>query len=296
MTFEVQPLEMTLATARAAATAAAKKWFYESFDDDLLENMQKAGVIAQAEGFSISVIATLQLEIEQAFDGAVRNAKDAAPCQPSTTQQTSSKAGADECAEALLKREVVREALTSGDSGECLNSMDVGHLMCEGIVILPSLRHQEHNGAPTALRFPASLRKMWSGGEVQQWLDDRGPFYRSAVVSPDDSATLQRVYEAFGIGELARTPSTLFTCIGNTKHFSKLLAAVEREYFMVPGVPSDEPEDQGCEPDDVCLVNRWGSSMEEYVAQFGKALLDMQSRTLPLATLPATTVLPASQF
>jgi hypothetical protein len=296
MTNEVQPLELTLATAKAAATAAAKKWFYESFDDDLLEKMEKAGVIAQAEGFSISVIATLQLEIEQAFDGAVRTAKDAAPCQPSTAAQTNSKAGAEEWTEALLKLEVVREALTSSDSVERLKNMEAGQLMIEGIAILRTLRHQEQHGAPTVLRFPASLRKMWSGGEVQQWLEDRGPFYRSPVVSPDDSATLQRVYEAFGIGELARTPSTLFTCIGNTKHFSNLLAAVEREYFMVPGVPSDEPEDEGCEPDDVCLVNRWGSSMEEYVAQFGKALLDMQSRTLPLATLPATTVLPASQF
>jgi hypothetical protein len=296
MTNEVQPLELTLATAKAAATAAAKKWFYESFDDDLLEKMEKADVIAQAEGFSISVIATLQLEIEQAFDAAVRTAKDAAPCQPSTAAQTNSKAGADEWAEALLKMEVVREALTSSDSVERLKNMEAGQLMIEGIAILRTLRHQEQHGAPTVLRFPASLRKMWSGGEVQQWLEDRGPFYRSPVVSPDDSATLQRVYEAFGIGELARTPSTLFTCIGNTKHFSNLLAAVEREYFMVPGVPSDEPEDEGCEPDNVCLVNRWGSSMEEYVAQFGKALLDMQSRTLPLGTFPATTVLPASQF
>jgi hypothetical protein len=47
--------------------AAAKKWFYESFDCDLLEKMQKAGLIAQAEGFSISVMAELELEMESAF-------------------------------------------------------------------------------------------------------------------------------------------------------------------------------------------------------------------------------------
>ena len=30
---------------------------------------------------------------------------------------------------------------------------------------------------PIQLRFPTMLRKMWSGGEVQAWLDERGPFY-----------------------------------------------------------------------------------------------------------------------
>lgn len=47
--------------------AAAKKWFYESFDCDLLERMERAGLIAQAEGFSISVMAELELEMESAF-------------------------------------------------------------------------------------------------------------------------------------------------------------------------------------------------------------------------------------
>jgi hypothetical protein len=50
-----------------AIRKAAKKWFYQSFDDDLLEKMQKHGLIAQAEGFSISVMAELELEMEEAF-------------------------------------------------------------------------------------------------------------------------------------------------------------------------------------------------------------------------------------
>lgn len=50
--------------------AAAKKWFYESFDCDLLEKMEKAGLIAQAEGFSVSVMAELELEMESAFGAA----------------------------------------------------------------------------------------------------------------------------------------------------------------------------------------------------------------------------------
>jgi hypothetical protein len=47
---------------------AAKKWFYESFDDELLEHMQIHGLIAQAEGFSISVMADLELEMEMALN------------------------------------------------------------------------------------------------------------------------------------------------------------------------------------------------------------------------------------
>ena len=47
---------------------ATKKWFYESFDDELLEKMQNHGLIAQAEGFSISVMAELELEMESAMN------------------------------------------------------------------------------------------------------------------------------------------------------------------------------------------------------------------------------------
>lgn len=58
-------------TLKSAVGRAARKWFYESFDGDLLELMQKAGLIAQAEGFSLSVIATLQLDVESAIDAAL---------------------------------------------------------------------------------------------------------------------------------------------------------------------------------------------------------------------------------
>ncbi|MHA6128856.1 hypothetical protein ACX3YD_22175 [Pseudomonas fluorescens group sp. PF-1] len=59
-------------TLKSAVGRAAKKWFYESFDDELLELMQKAGLIEQAEGFSLSVIATLQLDVETAIDAALQ--------------------------------------------------------------------------------------------------------------------------------------------------------------------------------------------------------------------------------
>ena len=295
MTVEVPALELSLATVKAAATAAAKKWFYESFDDDLMEKMEKAGLIAQAEGFSISVIATLQLDIEQAFDAAISTINAAEPLQPSGSTPIPICAGADDWANALLKLEVVKEALTGRNSTERLKNMDAGLLLCEGISILHSLRYQEQQSEPSALRFPTSLRKMWSGGEVQQWLEDQGPLYRTRKTPSDDQATLQRVYDAFGIGELARTPSTLFTCIGNTQHFAQLLEEIEREFLMVPGVPSEEPEDLGSDPEDECLVIRWGSSKEQYVEQFRRALLTISTPVTVAAPLPMTMAEPATQ-
>jgi hypothetical protein len=49
---------------RKQAIRAMKKWFYESFDDDVLAKMEEHGIIAQAEGFSISLLATIEVEIE----------------------------------------------------------------------------------------------------------------------------------------------------------------------------------------------------------------------------------------
>lgn len=140
----------------------------------------------------------------------------------------------------------------------------------------PAIQHQT---APAQLRFPTMLRKMWSGGEVQQWLEEQGPLYRHPLVTQGDSATLQEVYDLFGTGAQARTPSTLLTCLGNMKRFSDYLHAVEREFLMVPGEPSEEPEDEGCEPDDECLVNCWGAnSTEHYVEQFRAALAQLADK------------------
>ncbi|MCF5371989.1 hypothetical protein [Pseudomonas syringae] len=64
--------QLNAAQARAIAVKAAvlktaKKWFYSEFEDDLLQQMQDHRLIAQAEGFSISMIASLELEIESGF-------------------------------------------------------------------------------------------------------------------------------------------------------------------------------------------------------------------------------------
>lgn len=93
-------------------------------------------------------------------------------------------------------------------------------------------------------------------------------------------AELDVIYEAFGIGEQSRTPSTLTSNLGNLRHFSELLQALESEFFMVPGEPSDEPGDAGLERDDQCLVNRWGSTLGEYIEQFRAALVPIAVREL----------------
>lgn len=87
---------------------------------------------------------------------------------------------------------------------------------------------------------------------------------------------LVEVYEAFGIGANARDIKTLMVNIRNVRRFAEYLAAIEREFFMVPGEPSDEPEDIGCEPEDECLLNKWGSTKDEYVEQFRSALSTLQ--------------------
>lgn len=81
---------------------------------------------------------------------------------------------------------------------------------------------------------------------------------------------LQGVYDAFGTGELARTPSTLMTCLRNVISFSEMLHAIEREFFMIPGDPDEDYPDE--EPQPECLVNCWGSTVPEYVEQFRAAL------------------------
>lgn len=55
---------ISVSITKESAIQAMKKWFYESFDDDLLDQMEKHKLIAQAEGFSVSTVAEIELEIE----------------------------------------------------------------------------------------------------------------------------------------------------------------------------------------------------------------------------------------
>lgn len=90
-------------------------------------------------------------------------------------------------------------------------------------------------------------------------------------------ADLSAIYDLFGIGSGARTIGVLLTNVSNTLHLSKLLHAIEREFFMVPGEQDEDFPDE--EPDDECLVNSWGATKEQYIEQFRAAL----DRLRPLA-------------
>lgn len=48
---------------------------------------------------------------------------------------------------------------------------------------------------PAKLQFPTMLRKMWSGGEVQAWLDEQGPFYKLGPVPRGTMQVSRRLIE-----------------------------------------------------------------------------------------------------
>lgn len=85
------------------------------------------------------------------------------------------------------------------------------------------------------------------------------------------SGDLALVYDLFGLDH-SHPIHVLLENVKNTKKFAALLHAVEREFFMVPGEPSGEREDDGSPPDYECLLNCWGSSPEQYIEQFRVAL------------------------
>lgn len=96
-------------------------------------------------------------------------------------------------------------------------------------------------------------------------------YLASPVMSPVEGQavkTLTMIYDLLGIGAEARTPGTLKGNIETLAMFAEKLRAVEAEFFMVPG----EPDEDDAYPDDVCLVNSWGASTEEYLNQFRSAL------------------------
>lgn len=83
---------------------------------------------------------------------------------------------------------------------------------------------------------------------------------------------MARVYDVIGLHH-SHPVSVLIANFENIKRFSHYLDAVEREFLMAPGEPSDDPEDAGFEPDDECLVQKFpAQSVEHYVEQFRAAL------------------------
>jgi hypothetical protein len=78
-----------------------------------------------------------------------------------------------------------------------------------------------------------------------------------------------RIRELFGVGPSCEHHVTL-TCATHCKDFADKLHAIEREYFMTEGAIEEEFPDS--HPEQVCMVNSWGDSTDEYVKHFGEAL------------------------
>ena len=95
---------------------------------------------------------------------------------------------------------------------------------------------------------------------------------------PSDE-TLTAVYDVFGIGILARTPSALMTCLSNAVRRSRCLSQVER-VLSVPTPP--EPEDDGVWGEKSLLL--WGAEPETYADHFKDALATFSSRGAPPAS------------
>jgi hypothetical protein len=92
--------------------------------------------------------------------------------------------------------------------------------------------------------------------------------------------TLTQVYDRFGIGVLARNPSTLMACLGNVIRRANCLSQVE-QVLSVPTPP--EPEDDGVWGEESLL--RWGADEKGYAEHF-KAALAEWSRRAALASAP----------
>ncbi|MGB3432430.1 hypothetical protein [Achromobacter sp.] len=91
---------------------------------------------------------------------------------------------------------------------------------------------------------------------------------------------LTQVYHRFGIGVLARNPSTLMACLGNVIRRAHCLSQVE-QVLSVPTPP--EPEDDGVWGEESLL--RWGADEKGYAEHF-KAALAEWSRHAALASAP----------
>lgn len=93
---------------------------------------------------------------------------------------------------------------------------------------------------------------------------------------PSQEDDIKQVYDAFDIGSAARTIDTLMVNLRNTQNFAEKLHAIEREFFMVPCELDSAFMDDDCEPQDECLLNCWGTTTEQYLAQFREALKKIQ--------------------
>ena len=119
---------------------------------------------------------------------------------------------------------------------------------------------------PEALRLAAWLNE---GAWHQMTLGDVEAAGRELRRQHNDLTSL---YNVIGLHR-SQSAHVLVHNFENIKRFSDYLDALEREFFMVPGEPSDEPEDEGMPGADECLMQKWpAASTAHYVEQFRAAL------------------------
>jgi hypothetical protein len=152
------------------------------------------------------------------------------------------------------------------------------------VIDVAEFRIQEARDETVAIIAAAPVRRECNAcswmGEADTYCGSVGPLcpechettepVQAQGVALNDQADIAQIYELFGIGSQARNIQMLMVNLRNTMHFADLLHAVEREFFMVPGeLDDDHPDD---EPFTECLLNCWGSTVEQYVERF-RALL-----------------------
>ncbi|MFJ3048553.1 hypothetical protein ACIPEN_22190, partial [Herbaspirillum chlorophenolicum] len=123
----------------------------------------------------------------------------------------------------------------------------------------------EHNGTPG--------KKMAEAYTVPVFAAPTPP---SAQAGEEVKASeeLRQVYDAFGIGELARTLPILLTNISNATRRSECLWAIEREFFTKEVPVEDWLAEEPGDTTEECSLS-WGASRAEYVEQFRAALADL---------------------
>jgi hypothetical protein len=232
-----------------------------------------------------SVLATPPAQVQTRYcDTCERDVPDPCSSRDCSTpekeqweQPVNQHSGSAEWSEALLRKLYVR-LIAAGTAPSGLRIW-----MQARSCVMPSTssrrceRASQHQGQPANLALTSMLNLNWSAGEVVQAITDQGPLFRKPPVSHGDTAALRQVYDLISLS-YSQPVSVLLVNFKNIIRFANLLHAIEREFLMVPGEPSDEPEDEGCEPEDVCLVNCWGSSKEQYIEQFRAALASLTDK------------------
>lgn len=87
---------------------------------------------------------------------------------------------ADETSISALVKSAIQAANRGGDIATC--SLAAAHEIAS-LYTAPVTTAAAAQPKPYALRFPAVLRKMWSGSEVQAWLDQLPPLYGAPLVA-----------------------------------------------------------------------------------------------------------------